>query len=113
MKLDKAILRVFEVRARPGKAGILKQKLADTSVAGVKGKPGNLGYFFGVNLSSDENDLVFISVWRDLASIKSRFGDDWQESFLPEGYEELIDSCSIRHIEFDGSLEAPLADHPA
>ena len=113
MTLNKAILRIFEVRARPGKAGILKQKLSDTSVAVVKGKPGNLGYFFGANLSADENDLVFISVWQDLASIKSRFGDDWQESFLPEGYEELIDSCSIRHVEFDGSLEAPVSDQPA
>ena len=70
----------------------------------VEGKPGNLGYFFGENLSSDGNDLVFISVWKDLDSIKSHFGEDWQASYLPDGYEEIIESCSIRHIEFDGHL---------
>lgn len=101
---NKRIMRVFEVRSKPGRAATLKQKLSATSVAVVDGKPGNLGYFFGESLSSDDNDLVFISVWEDLHSIESLFGEAWQESFLPEGYDELIESCSIKHIEFDGSL---------
>ena len=104
MYSGKHILRVFEVRAKPGNAAELKRKLSDTSVSVVSGKPGNLGYLFGENLSSDENDLVFISLWRDLESVKSRFGDEWQESFLPEGYEEMIESCSIRHIEVEGEF---------
>ena len=105
MKLDKAILRVFEVQAKPGKAGLLKQKLADTSVSVVKGQPGNLGYFFGEDLTSNKDDLVFISIWKDLESIKSYFGEDWEESYLPQGYDEIIERCSIRHIEFDGCLD--------
>ena len=107
MKLNKSILRIFEVRAKPGNAGLLKRKLSYTSVAVVKGKPGNLGYFFGENLSSDGNDLMFISIWEDLESIKSRFGEDWQESFLPAGYAEIIESCSLRHVKFDGNLDSP------
>ena len=106
MKLTKRIFRVFEARAKPGKADILKQKFSDTSVAVVDGKPGNLGYFFGANLSSDGDDLVFISVWKDMEAIISLFGEAWTESYLPEGYEALIESCSIKHIEFDGSLNA-------
>jgi len=105
MDLSKCILRVFEVRAKPGKAAALKQKLSTTSVSVVRGKPGNLGYFFGAVLSSDGNDLVFISVWDTMESIKSLFGEGWQASYLPEGYAEIIESCSIRHIEFNGSLE--------
>ena len=104
MQLNNSILRIFDVRAKPGKAAILKKKLSDTSVSVVKGKPGNLGYFFGESVSSDENDLVFISVWDSLESVKARFGDDWEKSYLPEGYEELIDHCSIRHVQFDGTL---------
>lgn len=104
MKIEKSIMRVFEVRAMPGNVEVLKQKLSDTSVSVVNDKPGNLGYFFGENLSSDGNDLVFISVWKDLESIKSLFGEEWEKSYLPEGYEEIIESCSIRHIEFDGHL---------
>ena len=104
MELRKAILRIFEVRAKQGNAELLKQKLSDTSVSVVKGKLGNLGYFFGENLSSDKNDLVFISVWKDLASIQALFGKDWEESYLPEGYDKLIESCSIKHVELDGKL---------
>ena len=104
MEFSNAILRVFEVRAKAGSAGLLKQKLSDTSVSVVDGKPGNLGFFFGQSLSSDEHDLVFISVWKDLDSIKTNFGAAWEESFLPPGYDEIIESCSIKHIEFDGRL---------
>ena len=104
MILNKSILRIFEVRAKPGSAELLKQKLSDTSVAVVDGKPGNLGYLFGENLTSDGNDLVFISVWENLESIKSYFGEAWEESYLPEGYEKMIDRCSIKHIEIDGQL---------
>ena len=104
MLLNKSILRIFDVRAKPGKAKLLKQKLSDTSVSVVEGMPGNLGYFFGEVISSDDNDLVFVSVWKDLDSIKSHFGKDWEQSYLPEGYEEIIESCSIKHIEFDGHL---------
>ena len=106
MKFNNAILRIFEVRAKPGRAGELRQKLSDTSVAVVDGMPGNLGYFFGGDLAEDSHDLVFISVWQDLASIQARFGDAWQQSFLPEGYENLIDTCSIRHVEFSGQVQA-------
>ena len=110
MEFSKAILRIFEVRAKPGSARQLKNKLSDTSVSVVGGKPGNIGYFFGENLSADERDLVFISVWEDLESVKLQFGRDWEESFLPEGYDQLIESCSIKHIEFDGSLALPGSD---
>ena len=106
MQLSKSILRVFDVRAKPGKAELLKQKLSETSVSVVNGKPGNLGYFFGENISSDGNDLVFISIWKNLESIKSHFGKDWEQSYLPEGYEAIIDNCSIKHIEFDGNLDS-------
>ena len=106
MKLSKSILRIFEVRAKPGNTEVLKRKLSDTSVSVVNGKPGNLGYFFGENVTSDGNDLVFISVWKDLDSIKAYFGDDWEQSYLPEGYEEIIDHCSVKHVEFDGRLDS-------
>lgn len=106
MKFSNSILRVFEVRAKPGMTEVLKQKLSDTSVAIVEGEPGNLGYFFGENITSTGSDLVFISVWKDLESIKSLFGDAWEASYLPEGYEEIIESCSIKHIEFDGAVHS-------
>lgn len=102
MNIRGSILRVFEVRAKPGKADDLKRSLSGTSVAVVKGRPGNQGYLFGENVHSDGNDLVFISVWKDMESVRSVFGGGWEVPFLPEGYEESIESCSVRHIEVEG-----------
>lgn len=106
MRVNTVIFRVFEVRAKSGHADVLKHKLSSTSVSVVSGKPGNLGYFFGPSLSSDENELVFISVWKDLESVVSLFGKDWEASFLPDGYDDIIETCSIKHLEVDGRLVA-------
>lgn len=93
-----SILRVFEARAKQGCADTLAKKLATTSVDVVRSQPGNQGYFFGKSIS-DENDVfVFVSVWKDLVSIKKLFGEEWESSFLPPGYSELIEECCIRHV---------------
>ena len=106
MEYNHNILRVFEVRAKPGQKEALFSKLSSTSITVVQGKPGNLGYFFGESLSSDGNDLTFVSIWSNMESIQSVFGDEWESSHLPEGYSEIIESCSIRHIRFSGHTTA-------
>ena len=105
MTLTDRILRVFEVRARSGCVELLQEKLAHTSVSVVKGEPGNTGHCFGKLESSDGRDFVFISIWSDLQSIQDRFGDDWNSSFLPQGYEEIIESCSLKHFTVSGEID--------
>lgn len=92
------VMRLFEARAKPGRADELAQKLSSTSIDVVRNKPGNLGYFFGRNDADDKDVLVFASIWVDFHAVKDRFGEDWQSSYLPEGYAELIDECSVRHF---------------
>ena len=93
-----SILRVFEARAKPGCADALAKKFATTSVDVVKDQSGNQGHFFGKSISGEDDVLVFVSVWKDLSSVKNRFGDEWESSFLPPGYSELIEACSIKHF---------------
>ncbi len=93
-----SILRVFEARAKPGCADALVKKFATTSVDVVKGEPGNQGHFFGKSISDEDDVFVFVSVWKDLNSVKNRFGEEWESSFLPPGYSELIEECSIKHF---------------
>ncbi|MEM8811951.1 MAG: antibiotic biosynthesis monooxygenase [Pseudomonadota bacterium] len=93
------IMRLFQVRAKDGHADILRRKFATTSADVVRHEPGNLGYFFGNGVEKDENVLLFVSLWKDLEAIKKRFGEVWQESFLPEGYEDLILEHSLCHID--------------
>ena len=68
----------------------------------VSGEPGNRGYFFGRCIEGDGDVVLFVSVWKDLAAIQERFGADWQESYMPDGYADLIEHCSVRHFDLDG-----------
>lgn len=101
------VLRLFEVECKPGCAQTLLDKFESTSADVVKGQPGNLGYFFGSSLSVSGDTVIFASLWSDLDAIKARFGDEWQESFLPPGYDTLIARHSIRHMDLTGGW------HPA
>ncbi|HTP82346.1 MAG TPA: antibiotic biosynthesis monooxygenase [Alphaproteobacteria bacterium] len=93
-----SILRMFEARAKPGCADSLAQKFATTSIDVVRNQPGNQGHFFGKGVSAEDNRFLFVSVWRDLSAVKTRFGDDWEGSFLPPGYSDLIEECSVKHF---------------
>ena len=49
--------------------------------------------------AGDGNVVVFASMWENMDAIKARFGEDWQQSYLPPGYEDLIEECSVRHFD--------------
>ena len=95
----KRVLRIFEVRTKPGCVDQLLQNFATTSADVVEGHPGNSGYFFGKCVQGGENVVLFVSVWQDLDAVKTRFGEDWQVSYLPAGYEDLIEDCTVRHFD--------------
>lgn len=106
--LSGPILRLFEVQTKPGCAAELIAKFPTTSADVVRHEPGNRGYFFGRGVARDEDVVVFASVWKDLDAVKQRFGADWQRSFLPSGYEALIEECSVRHIDLSAGWHVQL-----
>lgn len=93
------IMRLFHVRTKPGCSSKLIEKFATTSAEVVQHEPGNKGYFFGNGIGGDGDVVVFASFWADLDAIQHRFGADWQVSFLPEGYDDLIEECWVEHID--------------
>ena len=93
------IMRLFQVRAKPGCRDQLLRKFETTSADVVRNEPGNQGYFFGQSAEGTEDIVLFASFWDDLDAVKRRFGDDWQSSYLPPGYDELIEECSLCHID--------------
>lgn len=99
MNSDGPVLRVFEAHTKSGCADKLLQNFATSSADVVRNEPDNRGYFFGRCIQGGESTVIFVSVWKNLAAIKKRFGNDWQNSHLPEGYTDLIDECSVRHFD--------------
>ncbi len=99
------IMRYFVARAKPGRGADLARKFATTSAGVVQDEPGNRGYFFGPSVEDDGDVLVFASLWQNLDAVKERFGDDWQSSFLPPGYDDLIAECSVRHYDLSAGWQ--------
>ncbi len=97
--LDGPVMRLFEVQVKPGATADLLEKFASTSANVVQHESGNQGYFFGSGVEADDGLVVFASFWENMDAVKARFGPDWPRSFLPEGYEDLIESCRVRHIQ--------------
>ncbi len=95
---DGPIMRLFQVRVKDGCADELLRQFATTSADVVRSEPGNRGYFFGQGVAADGNKLVFASFWANLEAVKQRFGEDWQASYLPAGYQDLIEEHSICHL---------------
>lgn len=113
MVTDGPILRIFDVRVKPNCADTLLANFATTSADVVRHEPGNLGYFFGRNVEGDGDNVTFVSVWKSLEAIMQRFGDDWQTSFIPDGYDDLIESCALRHIDATGGWHVADTIEPA
>ena len=93
------IMRLFHVRTKKGRATELIEKIATTSADVVQHEPGNKGYYFGAGVEADEDIVVFASFWVDMDAIKARFGEAWKVSHLPAGYEDLIETCWVQHID--------------
>ena len=104
------VLRLFEVRAKPGCADDLMRKFATTSADVVRDTRGNEGYYFGRGTGGDEDVVFFASVWTDMDAVGERFGADWQSSFLPPGYDDLIEQHSVRHFDLSGGWHVKLGD---
>lgn len=102
------VLRIFEVQTKPNAADELLRNFATKSAAVVKGEPGNHDFFFGRAIESEGDRVIFVSVWQDIAAIQARFGADWQTSYLPDGYEDLIEACSVRHVDVTGGWHVAL-----
>ena len=93
------VLRIFEAHVKEGHVEELLENFSTTSSKVVEGHPGNRGYFFGRCVQGGENMVMFVSMWDDLEAVKHRFGEAWQVSYLPDGYEDLIETCSLRHLD--------------
>ena len=99
MITDGPILRIFDVRTKPNCTDTLLANFATTSADVVRHEPGNLGYFFGRSVEDESNTVTFDSVWENVDAIKQRFGDAWQVSFILDGYDDLIEHFSLRHVD--------------
>lgn len=87
------------------RAGIRPEREAEafailrTFTSGLARPDGMEALFLGRRTSARQDDLVAITVWRDMASLQAALGSGWHRaSFLPELDPMLIDA-TVEHFE--------------
>lgn len=95
------ILRIFRVRARPGRVAELEQVVRARGVPNLTGRDGLVALFLGRPAGEDGDELVLLTVWRDLEALRAFKGDAWQDARLLPEEAELAESASVSHVLVD------------
>jgi len=95
------ILRIFRLRAHPGRGAALEHIVRTRGVPNIRGREGLVALLLGRPDEGDGDELVLVSLWRDLAAVRAFKGDAWREArLLPEEI-ELTAAASVSHVVVD------------
>ena len=94
------LIRVFCAKPKPGRDEELARLIENVSIPFVDRQPGLVGRFTGRGIGAAGDEIVMISIWDDLESMKRMTGEDWESEVIPdERLAERIDSCSVAHYQ--------------
>ena len=94
------IIRIFRARPKPHMADELTELIEDVSVPFVDQQPGLIARYAGRGIGATGDELVMISVWDNLESMKNMTGDNWETVVIPDPREaERIADSSVTHFQ--------------
>jgi len=50
-----------------------------------------------VPMTPDDREFVYISVWKDVDSIRKFAGENWQQAVIDPSEDELLEETAISH----------------
>jgi len=97
------VIRVFRAKPRPGMADELAKLIEEVSIPFVDGQPGLLARHTGRGFGATGDEIVMISVWKNLDAMKNMTGENWEREVIPDEREaERIEECFVHHYESIG-----------
>lgn len=93
------LLRVFRAHLKPGKRAAFARLCREHSMPLMLAQPGCLAVRMGAAGDGRPNDFVFVSVWKDLASLKGFVGERWREAAILPGEADLLDEVTVEHYD--------------
>src|SRR3954447_1347875 len=93
------IIRVFRPIIHPGKEAEFESFLRDTAVPLVSRQSGLVAQHVGKPRDSSSTEFVFVTVWKDVESIRAFAGEGWQEAVVEPEEEDLLKETWIEHYE--------------
>jgi heme-degrading monooxygenase HmoA len=93
------IMRIFQVKVRPGKEAEFGRFFHETAIPLMKGTDGIVSVLPGAPRLDSPREFSFVMVWRDLDALKAFVGDDYKSPHIDPAEAELVESRSIKHYE--------------
>jgi heme-degrading monooxygenase HmoA len=66
---------------------------------------GLIAHHVGLPFETDGREFVYVTIWEDVASIRSFAGDDWQAAVIDPSEEHMLEETSIAHYNALGPDE--------
>jgi transposase/quinol monooxygenase YgiN len=93
------IIRVFAARLKPGARPAYERLCREKSAPTMRRQPGFLAYHIPDALPDRPDDFVFVSVWKDVESIRAFIGDRWQEVLIIPGEADMLEAADVYHYD--------------
>lgn len=93
------IIRVFRARLKPGQRAAYERLCSEVSVPLMRAQPGCQAIYIAPSRAGHVNDFTYVSVWRDLESMRGFTGEHWQAVTILPGEAELLESVQVAHYD--------------
>ena len=93
------IIRVFRPRIQPGRNADFESFLRETAFPFVSSHSGLIAQHAGRPMEETSDEFVYVTVWKDVESLKAFAGDNWQEAVIDPSERELLRETFISHYE--------------
>ena len=84
------LLRIWKTKARPERSAELERFMRKTAIPTLKKTKGCIYAACAKSSHSDPPQLIFLSIWKDLKSLKGFTGTNWQEPVVADEEAPLV-----------------------
>lgn len=91
------IIRIFQVKTRPGKEAEFATFFYETAIPLMKRTKGILQVLPGAPRPESPREFSFVMVWESIEALKAFVGEDYNTPHIDPAEADLVESRSISH----------------
>jgi heme-degrading monooxygenase HmoA len=93
------IIRVFRPTIHAGKQPEFESFLRDTAIPLVSRQAGLMGQHVGRPLDQSTSEYLYVTMWKNVESIRAFAGERWQEAVVTPDDAHLLNDTWIAHYQ--------------
>ncbi len=93
------LIRVFYARLKTGRRAAYERLCQEVSVPLMRAQSGCLTTHIAPLRADLSDDFIFVSLWKDLASLRAFVGEEWQQASILPGEADLLERVRVEHYD--------------